>query len=267
MKFYDWFTTPYVSCFDDNDPEGGDGDGDPGNPEPGSGDNQTFTQEDVNKFLAEDRRKHQSQLKKMETRLNEVLETKGLNEQEKESLEQSLEDVRKQLRTKEEQAAHEKKKLESQYQSQLKEATESAQKWQSRYEDSTITRALQDAAVKGEAFQSSQIVTLLRSNTSLSEGEDGDNKVIVEFNDTNEKGEQVTLTLSPDEAVERMRESPETYGNLFKSNVVSGIGGNSATGGLASGKRGKVDVTKLDPETYRKLRKENPELLGLQKRT
>ena len=35
------------------------------------------------------------------------------------------------------------------------------------------------------------------------------------------------------------------YGNLFKSGVVSGIGANSATGGLASGSSGKIDARKL----------------------
>lgn len=263
MKFDPWLLAPCVSCFDGDEPAGeaetpaaAEDDGTP----------QSYSQDDVDQVLAEDRRKHQEKLQKMEQQLQDVLRSKGLSDQEKESLEGSLEDMRKQLRTKEEQAAHEKKKLESQFQSQLQEATESSERWRSMYHDSTISRALQDAAVKGEAFNPSQIMTLLRTNSNLSENEDGSYKVIVEFHDTNEKGEQVALTLSPDEAVERMREKPEVYGNLFKSNVVSGIGGNSATGGLMPGKRGKVDYTKLDPETYRKLRKENPELLGLRPR-
>ena len=42
-----------------------------------------------------------------------------------------------------------------------------------------------------------------------------------------------------------MKELPQVYGNLFKSGVVSGIGSSSATGGLASGSGGKVDLRKL----------------------
>ena len=60
-----------------------------------------------------------------------------------------------------------------------------------------------------------------------------------------------------------MKELPELYGNLFKSGVVSGIGGNSATGGLAPGANGQVDVRKLSPTQYREIREKNPELLGL----
>ena len=55
----------------------------------------------------------------------------------------------------------------------------------------------------------------------------------------------------------------DLYGNLFKSGVVSGIGGNSATGGLAPGANGQIDVRKLSPTQYREIREKNPELLGL----
>ena len=60
-----------------------------------------------------------------------------------------------------------------------------------------------------------------------------------------------------------MKELPELYGNLFKSGVVSGIGGNSDTGGLSPGANGHVDVRKLSPTQYREIRQKNPELLGL----
>ena len=53
------------------------------------------------------------------------------------------------------------------------------------------------------------------------------------------------------------------YANLFKSNVVAGVGANSATVGLAPGSNGRIDVRKMTPEQYAKLRKESPELLGL----
>ena len=42
-----------------------------------------FTQDDLNRFLAEDRRKHQVQLQKMESQLNELAKSKSLTEQER----------------------------------------------------------------------------------------------------------------------------------------------------------------------------------------
>ncbi len=56
---------------------------------------------------------------------------------------------------------------------------------------------------------------------------------------------------------------PDTWGNLFRSGVVSGIGSGSATGGLMPGQGGKIDVRKLTPTQYREIREKNPELLGL----
>jgi hypothetical protein len=54
--------------------------------------------------------------------------------------------------------------------------------------------------------------------------------------------------------------------NLFNKNVVSGVGGNSAIGGLTPGSNGKIDPRTVTPEQYMKIRKEKPELLGLKPR-
>jgi hypothetical protein len=74
-------------------------------------------------------------------------------------------------------------------------------------------------------------------------------------------GDAVTLVLTPEDAVKRMKELPDQYANLFKPNVVSGMGGGTATGGGPG--QGRVDVRKLSPAEYRKLRAEHPERLGL----
>ena len=75
-------------------------------------------------------------------------------------------------------------------------------------------------------------------------------------------GEQIITRRTPEDAVKRMRELPEQYGNLFKSNVVSGIGAGSATGSGVSG-HGNVDIHNMSPEQYMELRKTNPAALGL----
>ena len=69
--------------------------------------------------------------------------------------------------------------------------------------------------------------------------------------------------MTPEEAIKRMKQLPETYGNLFKSGVVGGIGAASATGGLTPGSNGKVDTTKLTMDQYLELRKKNPAAVGL----
>lgn len=227
-----------------------------------------FTPEQQKKFneaLAADRRKHKMALESAERQMQELLKSKGLSDEERLKTEQALEDLRAQMRTKEQQLAHEKKQLEEHHTKTLAEVAQKAQHWEARYRESTMARALQDAAMSGDAFRPEQIVTILRPMAKLSE-ENGEFKTMIEFPDTDvTTGDPVKTLRTPEEAVKRMKELPEVYGNLFKSNVVSGIGSNSATGGLTSGKDGKVDLKKVaqDPVLYRRLRKEHPELLGL----
>jgi hypothetical protein len=230
-----------------------------------------FTQDDLNRYLAEDKRKHQTQLQRVEKMLEEAAASKNLTVQEREQLAQQLEDLRKETRTKEQQLAHERKQLEEQFTKQLTDEKKAREVWENRYREGTVERALQDAAVSGDAFNITTVMSVLRPMTRLSEITDektgkgtGKFKVVVDFPDTDPNTGEPTVTLhSPESAVKRMKDLPQMYGNLFKSGVVSGIGSSSATGGLASGSGGKIDVRKLTQQQYMEIREKNPELLGL----
>ncbi len=52
----------------------------------------------------------------------------------------------------------------------------------------------------------------------------------VKFNDTDAEGKPITLDLTAKEAVKRMKELPERFGNLFKSNLSGGLGGSQSVG-------------------------------------
>jgi len=228
-----------------------------------------FTQDDVNRFLADDRRKHQERYKKLEASYQKMLKEGNLHKEQRHKMQQELEDLQKAFRTKEQQAEYERKQQAEKYKNDLAQATESVVKWEGMYKSSVIDRSLQDAAVSADAFNPGQIMSLLRPMTKMVELTDsegiptGGMTPKVDFEDIDEKtGERITTLRTPEEAVKRMRELPNLYGNLFKSNVVSGIGTGSATGGAAPGK-GSIDVSRLTPEQYRRLRKEDPALLGL----
>ena len=125
-----------------------------------------------------------------------------------------------------------------------------------------LRRALTDFDVVlptlGDAFSNGQVVDLLRSNTKLV-----DDQPMVDFPDIHvETGEAIVTQLSPEDAIKRMKELPDKYGNLFKANVINGVGGNASSGDV-SRSGGKVDVKSLTPEQYAKLRQENPAALGL----
>jgi hypothetical protein len=233
----------------------------------------TFTQDEVNRILAEDKRKHQAALLKTESTYKELLANNNtLTAKERQTLEENLVTVQGQLRTKEEQAKMEKKQLEETLNSKIAEEQAKAKNWETRYKEETVTRALSDAAASGEAFQPNQIVTLLKGMTKLVEEVDeqsgkatGRYKTVVEFPDVDAEGNPTTSVRTPSEAVKRMKELPEIYGNLFKSNVVSGIGSNSTTG-VTPGHNGKINLRNLTPQQYRELREKNPEALGLKAR-
>ena len=136
-----------------------------------------------------------------------------------------------------------------------------------------MERALLDAAVSGDAYDTDTMMAVLRPMTRLTEITDaktgkgtGKFEVKVDFPDTDPNTGEPTVTLhTPDTAVKRMKELPK-YVNLFKSGVVSGIGSNAATGGLTPGATARLDPRNLIQEQYMEIRAKNPELLGLRPR-
>ena len=232
-----------------------------------------FNQDDVNKFLADDRRKHQEKYRKLEGAYQEMLADKNLASEQREKLENELKDLQKTFRTKEQQAEYERKQEQERFKTEVTNYKESAVRWERMYKDSVVQRSLQDAAIAADAFNPTQIISLLRPVTQMRPGTDDvgnelDGQMIpkVDFPDIDEKtGEKIVTLCTPQEAVQRMKQLPEYYGNLFRANVVSGIGSGAATGGVTSGEGGRIDPTKLTPEQYRKIRKENPEALGLRR--
>lgn len=247
---------PAMVCYDNEDGGAGDAGGGAGAPS-GAGDqgggSKAFTQEDINKFLADDRRKHAQKMQALETKIGDLTKNSQMTQQQRDDLETSVEDMKKQFQTKEQVAAQEKLKFEGQYKTKLTEAEERAKTFEGKFVDSTIHRALLDAAAANDAFNVQQVIALLRPKTKLLN--DGP---VVDFDDISvETGEAIVTQLTPLEAVKRMRELANVHGNLFKSNVVTGVGASNG-----SAQTGKIDVRKLSPQQYAKLRKENPSALG-----
>ena len=230
-----------------------------------------FTQDHVNKIvqdrLAKSHKKNEEKYKKLEETYQGLLANKALSEDEKTALESQLEDVRRQSRTKEEQAKHERRQLQEEYESQLEQYRKDAVKWETQHKDFLIQTALMDAATEHEAFLPNQIFKIVREWTKLVEAVDesgkptGDLVVMVDLPDKDvDTGKDIITQRTPSEAVERLK---ELQGNLFKSNVVSGVGGNSTTGGAAPGANGYVDPSELTTEQWMKVYKEDRTKLGL----
>ncbi len=242
-----------------------------------AGGDKVFNQEQVNAIVAADRRKlaeaHQAvttKYQELEGMYKNALEDKNLTAEARSQLEAKLEDVQKTFLTKEETLIAEKKKVEESLSKEANQWKDAAVRWENQFKQTLMDRTLQDAAVQHEAFNPSQMIALLRPMTKVSEKLDeqgkgtGSYEVIVDLADINsETGSPQVTRRAPEDAVKRMKELRDLYGNLFKPNVVSGIGAGTAQGGASSG---KIDKQKLTTAEYMRLRKENPEALGLKSR-
>jgi hypothetical protein len=203
-------------------------------------------------------------LQSTEAQLQEILQEKTLSEEARQKTEESLESVRKQLRTKDEQAKIEKKAIEEQLTAQIQDWKSKYESIEVEYRNERIRRSLQDAA-GSEVFSLEGFVDYLAPRAKIIEesGDDGKptSKIVVDIKDEDSDGKEFTSAYTPAEAVKRMKELPTRYGYFFKSNIVSGVGG-SNNSNPAIGGNGQVDMAKLakNPVEYRRLRKERPEL-------
>lgn len=181
-----------------------------------------------NNAMAAERRKYLDKVKTLEDNLKKA----GLSAEQVKNLETELENLRASSRTAEEQAAHERVQLTNKHKQEVEVITQQSQAWQTRYTNMAIGNSLLTAATENNAFNPTQLVQILRPNTRLVEVVDGEGKKTGDFvpkvkiSLPNDKGEMVELDLSPSDAVKRMAGAKELFGNLFKSSVTGGVGGN-----------------------------------------
>jgi len=227
-----------------------------------------FTQEEVNKFLAEDRRKAQKQREDLITQLSSLRETATLTEQQKKELEDRISNLQAEGQTKEQLQKGEIENLRKTLEKAQKDLGSERDAWRNRFTDAEITRAITDAAVEAGAFSPAQLVLLLKGNTRLVEalGEDGKptgNLVPkITYEDVDKDNKPIKLDLAVSESMKRMVATPKKYGNLFKSTAAGGLGGSNA-GGSSGADDGKPPIN--DAAKYREFRKTHPEFVGTPK--
>jgi len=222
-----------------------------------------FTQDDVNKMLAEDKRKHQQAHQKTLEDLEALQKKSNLSTQERSDLEKQIEETRKLLETKEATAEEALTKAQKAHAKELETLSGERDLWKTRYTSSTIDNSLTQAAVEHKAGNPAQVIALLRPTTTLQEELDPKGKPtgnlvpMVNWKDKDEKGKIVELVLPPADVVKRMAEMPEHL-NLF------GADGTGGQGKFRRNAQGALDVreTAKDPAAYRKARKEGAIPIG-----
>lgn len=217
----------------------------------------TFTQEQLNTFLADEKRKSQSKITKMTDELKALQAKSNLTAEERHGLESKIEELNNLNMTAEELAKKNKVKDDKTHGLAIEELTVDRDGWRERFRKSTVDRGIIDAAGENKAFRPTQILAILGPMTRLSEVNDDDGKptgefkTTVSFPDKNDKKEDIILELSPDAAVKRMKEISD-YANLF---TVEGTGGVGGTGSRLSGEGVKVAELAKDAKAYREARK------------
>lgn len=250
IKLFGKLWTPVYE--DDNaGDDGGDDDGKGG--DGGTGEI-TFTseqQEQVNKIVAEEKRKGQEALKIKVTEIETLTKKSTLTTKERKRLEDQLKAVKTELMTKEELDDQARTKLVTEHREEVETLTTERDSWRTRHSEATISRSLTDAAVTNEAISPEQIVSIMRQNTRLVEAMDDDGKPTGIFKPVctivvTKDGEEKSLELSPAKAVKQMREDEKFY-NLFKGDGTGGVGSDNR------GPSGPVDVKELakNPDKYR----------------
>jgi len=227
----------------------------------GEGEGASFTQEQVNTMLAEDRRKNETKFKKQmkdTTAQLEAMKTEGMSDDEREAHQTQIKTLKTQWQTKVQQEREETERVAGEAKTAQEALTGERDAWKSRFEESTIsnqlTRASTDPSVK--AANPDLITQILRPQTSMrpitnDDGEQtGQFEAVVSFASKDKEGKLQTLEVTPAEAIAKMKEDTAQFGSLFASTQKGGVG--TQTPGAPEG-GGSIDVT--SQEAYREARK------------
>lgn len=217
----------------------------------------TFTQEEVNKFVAERNKALKTKFETMEKSYETLLQQQNLTNDQRAKLEAELDQVRQEMMSKEQRLEQEKKKAQMKYEQDLAKTREEANKYKTLFEQSTIERAITDASMKHDAFSPKQFIAHLAPQSVIVEEVDAQGNLTgrlvprVKWQSVDEHGQIHVSQLTPDEAVEKMKDNVVEFGNLFRTNVASGIGAGTAPGQSSSA--GQINHKKISTEEYMKL--------------
>jgi len=212
----------------------------------------------VQERVAKVKATQQAEQQKTIDQLNQLKKTKEMTASERDKLQERIDTLEASYMTKEELAAKTKKEEDLRHETAINTLTQERDDWKKRYTQSTIERAILDAAASkvGEnpAINPSQIVTILRGSTNLVEETvdgNGTGKYIprVKFAGRDSEGKPMEMDLTVPEAIAEMKKMEPEYGNLWESGLTGGVGGNNTPGS------GPVSEASLDTqEAYMKNR-------------
>jgi len=215
----------------------------------------TYTQAEFTALIEQERQRHTEQTKATIKSLEDAKRNASLTMKDKDDLTKRISELDATLHTKEELAKKEKERIETQFKTEKETLANERDEWKTRFVTTQINSSIISAANQEDAFNPDVFLALLGGKSELVQLTDSEGKgtgnfaVKVKLDDTDKDGVTKTLLLTPTEAIKTLKEKPEKYGNLFKSNVNGGLGGGPSAGNLTT-----ADIKNMTPEQYRKVR-------------
>lgn len=234
----------------------------------------TFTQEELDKIvkdrISREQNAHREKQTELLNRLASLEKSAQLTDEERSALQQRIEELRSENLSSEEKATREIKRLQEELEKSRTALSKDVEGWQRRYFDFRIDNELMDAALKNDARTPAQLVALLKPQTTVKEAVDDQGRptgryevrtVITEYK---EDGTPFQVERRPHEAVARLAEMPEVWGNQFNSKVSAGLDRMSDQSAPVAAGGGLVLDKGID--AYRASRQRNRGMLGIKDR-
>lgn len=225
-------------------------------PDP-SKEKKSYTQDELNALMATNKRQLTAEVQHLTGQLEELKKGQNLTQQQRDDLQTRIDQLNNTYQTKEEQARIAHEKSEKDYKNKLSDTEKSRDTWQGRYAEENARNQIILAAHTEKAVSEEQLSDILMPKTRLAEvmidgKPTGKYESRVKLPGQDKEGKSIELDLTIKEAVKFLKDTPDKYGNLFKSDANPGLGGGN--GNKGTGQIPKIPLSlsqyKRDREKY-----------------
>ena len=226
-----------------------------------------FTQDHMNAEIGKARVSARKEGENVIRELEGLRDAASTSETVKAQLTEQIEALRAQLVSKEQSLQAEVETWKKKHSEDTQKLTEAAQQYERRWRDQMIATDILTHAEKADAFSAQQVFDLLARSAEVKprldeQGNDtGMYHTVVTIRDIDPKTKTERLTTLPvDQAIKRMKDIPEQYGNLFRPSDKPGTGATPYNGFNPPRRPGTLDFS--SPEAYEASRKGNERLVS-----
>lgn len=234
QEFY--FRKPFVTAYE------GESDGATTEPAPvatvvtepkgqvADGKGKTFTQVELDNIVKERVEREKKVQKELVDKLSQLEQGHTLSVDERKKLQERITELNNEFMSKEAKAAKDLKGWEEKYNSDTTRLSKEKEKWQQDYFSYKMETELTEAALSNKARKPEQLVRLLKQDSKIKEVLDdkgnptGIFETKVTVREKKEDGTYFTVELSPAQAMAKLRENTEEWGNQFNSETKDGTG-------------------------------------------